>query len=374
MDFSAVKALLDDPGKFIVGPGRDCIVIIDGKTVFRHYAGLKDRENNLPMQGDELYNLYSCTKVSTCATALILVDKGLLSLDDPVSKYIPAFADVKLHNGETPNEQMKIIHLFTMSGGMDYDIFCDVCKTVYRDTNGKSPTVYLAQSLAKRPLHFEPGSDFKYSLCHDILAAVVEVCSGMKYSEYFKKNMLEPLGMNDTAFSIDEEKSKRMAAQYQRDKNGITLIDSSNCYKLGSEYESGGAGLISSTSDYVKLLDMLCNGGTTPDGTRILSEKSIQIMRTPQFDDEWQKCFNRYVGWSAGYKYGLGVYVLDELNAANSIATKGCFGWDGAAGSFISIDPERKITIFFTQHLKSGDGHIYHEALRNEIYKAIDAE
>lgn len=374
MNFEGLKTLLNNPDGFITGPGRDCIVLIDGKVVFRHFAGQRDTDTKEPMNGNELYNLYSCTKVSTCAAALTLVDKGLLKLDDPVSKYIPEFADMRLENGEKATSEMKIIHLFTMSGGMDYDIFCDVIKNFHIETNGKCPTVATAKVLASRPLHFEPGSAFRYSLCHDILAAVVEVCSGMPYYDYFKSVFMEPLGMNDTSFSIDDNEKPRMARQYALRGGKIVPTDNSNCYKLGDEYQSGGAGLISSTEDYVKILNMLCQGGVTPDGKRILSEEIIKLMRTPQFDDEWQKTFNNWVGWSKGYKYGLGVYVLDKPEDANSIAPKGCFGWDGAAGSFISIDPENKVTIFFTQHILSNDVHRYHEALRNEIYKAIYAE
>lgn len=374
MNFESLKALLDNPDGFITGPGRDCIVLINGKEVFRHFAGHKDFDTKDPMKGNELYNLYSCTKVSTCAAALTLVDKGLLKLDDPVSKYIPEFADLKLENGEKAKNEMKVIHLFTMSGGMDYDIFCDACKNVYAETDGKCPTITTAKALASRPLHFEPGSAFRYSLCHDILAAVVEVCSGMPYYDYFKSVFMEPLLMKDTTFTLCDDQKLRMPRQYTIKDNKIVPTDNSNCYKLGAEYQSGGAGLISSITDYVKILDMLCHGGVTPDGERILKQETIELMRTPQFNDEWQKTFNNWVGWSKGYKYGLGVYILDKPTDANSIAPKGCFGWDGAAGSFISIDPENKITMFFTQHLLSNEGHRYHEALRNEIYKAINAQ
>lgn len=378
MNFSKLTELLDKSEANGMAPGCGCVVFKGNELIYRHIAGLKDRETGEKLCGNELYYMYSCTKVMTCSAALTLVDKGLLNLDDKVSKYIPEFDNMTLTNGKKAENDIKVLNLFTMSGGLTYDfVDCADIDAVYKATNGRCPTLDIARTLAKRPLAFEPGTKFRYSLCHDVLAAVVEVCSGMKYFDYLKQTFLEPLGMNDTYMHLPESEKHRVATKYSYSeelKRPVRDAEQRNIYKLGSEYESGGAGLITTLDDYAKFLKMLSMGGRDENGREYLKRETIELMRTPVFDDEWQKCFNNEVFWSPGCKYGLGVYVLSDLTAAKSTAHTGLFGWDGAAGAFASIDPDEQITIFYIQHMHGGAGHDYHEKLRNAVYEGIKEE
>lgn len=374
MNFSKLTKLLDESEKNLMAPGCGCVVFKGEEQVYRHIAGFKDREAGIKLEGDETYFLYSCSKIMTCAAALTLVDKGLLSLEDKVADYIPEFAELTLTNGQRAKNDLKILHLFTMSGGFTYDLGCDAINSFREKTDGRCPTVGTMAAFSKHHILFEPGEGYAYSLCHDILAAVVEVCSGMKYGDYLKATFFDPLGMNSTFFHTPKGMESKMATKYIFDYDKEVSLrdkDQFNAYKLGSEYESGGAGIISTLDDYAKFLKMLTMGGRDASGREYLKRETIELMRTPAFDDEWQKKFCAAIPWSAGHKYGLGVYVLTDPEAAGSTAHSGIFGWDGAAGAFASIDPDEQITMFYIQHLHGGAGHTFHEKIRSAVYDGI---
>ena len=231
-------------------PGMDLFVYHKHKPVYRHLCGYSDLENKIPVNGNELYYMYSCTKFVTCAAALTLYEKGAFLLSDPVYLYIPEWKDVKyrdkggnLHNVETP---ITVGQLFSMTGGLDYNLQADCIKEVYKKTNGRCPTLEIAKAFAKEPLEFQPGECWNYGFGHDILAALIEVWSGKKYSEYVKEAIFEPLGMNNSFYHMTSEIKLRMAQEYTQAEGEYTSrnMNFRNEYVLGSEYESGGAGLI----------------------------------------------------------------------------------------------------------------------------------
>jgi len=211
----------DDLAKFIESkniPSADVIVYHNHKEIYRHTCGSKDSAGKIPLKGDELYFLYSATKPITCVAAMRLVERGIISIEDPVSKYIPEYASLTYRDGDEIKKcrnVMTVRHLFAMRGGLTYDLNGMI---PYKELIAEAPdadTLTVVKSFAKSPLAFEPGTQYKYSLCHDVLGAVIEVASKMKLSEYLKKEIFEPLGMTRTTFDYTDGMLSQFAAQYR---------------------------------------------------------------------------------------------------------------------------------------------------------------
>lgn len=276
MEFTNLKNCMDRIVQKYNTPGVDCIVYKEHEIVFRYFAGMSDIEKNKKMNGNELYLIFSMTKMITCTAALQLFEQGKYLMNDPVSKYLPEFKEMKISadglNAENATQittgnimgectqynqdgyaknQITIKDLFTMSAGLDYALSDDAI--TYALTEGKTNTRELVGAMAEKILGFEPGTRFRYSLCHDVLGALIEVWSGQKLGEYMKEHIFEPLNMNNTFFGIpgDETRFAKMAARYTYDENREPKRLPLECvYNLSKEYESGGAGLTSCTEDY----------------------------------------------------------------------------------------------------------------------------
>lgn len=396
MDFTKLKNCIDELVQKGNPPGADCIVYKDHEVIFRYFAGMRDVENNKKMDGNELYLIFSMTKMLTCTTALQLFERGRYLMDDPISKYLPEFKKMKISlaeldaetakkitTGRSFGESVKIDHsgyaknqitvkdLFTMSAGLDYALNDKAITCALND--GKTTTRGLVEAMSDKTLLFEPGTRFNYSLCHDVLGALIEVWSGEKLGEYMKKHIFEPLGMKNTFFGVpkDEERLSQMAARYTLDENGTLKRLPLECvYNLSEEYESGGAGLTSCTEDYAVFLDALSCGGTAKNGNRILSSKTIELMSTNHL--QGKQCDDFYK-LRPGYGYGLGVRTHIDNSASGSLSPIGEFGWDGAAGAFSMVDPENRISLTYFQHSHSWEVAFQNE-LRNALYSCIQNE
>ena len=211
MSFTKLEQLIDSMPKRGI-PACDLIVTRHGETVFRRMAGYSDAAGTKPVSENDLYWIFSATKPVTCTAAMRLVEQGKLRLDDPVSKYLPAFANptvISTQGGDpTPAKNvMTIEHLFTMTGGLNYNSNTPHAKAAKANPN--TSTQELVNAFAKEPLDFEPGTFYRYSLCHDVLAAVVEVVSGMRFSDYMQKYIFDPLGMADTGFRPTDAQKAR---------------------------------------------------------------------------------------------------------------------------------------------------------------------
>lgn len=356
-------------------PFSDVVVMKEHKVIYRHFAGFSDTEQKERTTGKELYFLYSCSKVMTCASAMKLIEEGRLSPDDPVSKYLPEYASLKvMQDGQAVpcKNTLTVRHLFTMTGGFDYDLNAPAIRRVKAETSDKASTRELVAAMAEKPLLFEPGTHFQYSLCHDILAAVVEVISGMTFGEFLKQSFWEPLGMKNTFIKRpNEETLSRISAQYRFENGKYVPVPKTCAYQLSDNYESGGAGIISSVDDYILFLDAMANGGTGANGAQILKPETINLMRTPQLSPECFKDYQTKCANKEGYSYAFGVRVHTDVSKSHSLSPLGEFGWDGAAGSYALIDPESKLSLFYAQHVL-GHGPIYnsfHHIVRNAAYE-----
>lgn len=361
----------NDIAKFLKSkniPSCDIIIYKNHKEIYRFFCGSKDAAKAVPLKGDELYNLYSASKVITCAAALRLVERGIIGLDDPVSKYIPEYASLtyKSPDGVRPCQKaMTVRHLFAMRGGLDYDLKSEPILALLRETDGKADTVSLVKSFIKAPLAYEPGEGFMYSLCHDVLGAIIEIASGKRLGEYLKSEIFDPLGMNETGFFPTEEQKKRFAAQYVY-KNGVyeEIPKNEVAYRLSENYESGGAGLFSSVNDYIKFADALACGGTAYNGYQVLKPETVTLMRQDQQTPDTPPIV-------VGYKYALGVRSMFSKEEADSDGdTEQEFGWGGAAGAHAVIDPKNGLSLFYAQHVLD-HGPVYSDipsVLRDSMY------
>ena len=378
MDFSNLRAFLNDIVEDVI-PGVDLAVYIRHKPVFRHAAGFSDKEKGIRMKGDETYFGYSVTKLLTCVCALTLFEKGAFLMSDPIHEYLPEFKDMQVAEIDPAGSvrmrpakrDITFRDLFTMTAGLDYNLGAkDIVETVQK-TNGEAPTREIMRAIAKAPLSFDPGEHWQYSLCHDVLGGLIEVISGIRFETYMKKTLFEPLEMKSSAMHLTDALEARLAMQYQNDGDkGVNPIGTQNHFVLGNKYDSGGAGLVTSVDDYIRFADMLAMGGVGATGERILSKASVDLMRTNHLNDTQMKDFN----WiqMTGYGYGLGVRTMVD-RSRGSLSPVGEFGWGGAAGAYILIDPEREMSVYFAEHMRNSLEPFVHPRIRNILYACLEA-
>jgi CubicO group peptidase (beta-lactamase class C family) len=283
-----------------------------------------------------------------------------------VRKTLPG-GEIVLERAERP---ITVRDLFTMTAGFSYDLWAPSIREIVSRTDGKVPTRDFARALAKEPLLFEPGTRWNYGLGHDVLAALVEVVDGRRYGDYVRDEITGPLGMHDTGFYLTEEQRSRLAPQYDyNDALGKPVRMDGNGYVIGTEFESGGAGLLSTVSDYILFLNALTNRGTSPDGVRILSQASVDLMRTDHLNEGTRGDYS----WEqlAGYGYGLGVRTHISKARSGSLSPLGEFGWSGAAGCLAIIDPDSQLTVLYAQHLLNNQESYVHPRLRNIVYACL---
>lgn len=358
--------------------GIDLAVYLDGKIVHRKQIGMADRENNVPISNDTLYRMFSMTKPITCLAMMQLYEQGKFLLSDPVGVYLPEFMHLNVaHRQPTQCSSMTLHNLFTMTSGLTYNLETEPLQKLYRE-NPNFTTREFVQAIAKSPLAFNPGEHWYYSLSHDVLAAVVEVISGQRFSDYLKEHIFEPLGMKNTYFWLPQSEMHRACVRYHYDyeKNeyvrdaGETDTQRFNTYQRSCNFESGGAGLTTTVDDYAKFANMLTRLGTAEDGTRIIAEGTLNMMRENHLVGQQQTDFN----WIQfhGYGYGLGVRTLISRAAAGSPGSLGEYGWAGAAGTYVLCDPARKLTVVYAQQATPNDEIYVHPRLRNMIYAALE--
>ena len=373
MNFEKITEYLDSlPGKGI--PSVDCMIYENHKPLYRHMAGHVDADGTKDIQGNEKYLMFSMTKVQTMACVMQLVERGLLSLEDEVAQYLPAYKELMVETPEGVKPcaiPMKIKHLVSMQSGLDYDLSRPGILRVLKEKGAKATTRELVDAFVESPLKFQPGEHYEYSLSHDVMAAIIEVITGKSFGEYLKENIWEPLQMKNTFFAKPmNDHIPNLVKQFTWDEKGQTVpMDSSCCYQLSESYESGGAGLVSTTEDYAVFGDAMACGGISKEGVRILQPESIELMKQDLLNDVTHQESIQKMG-RLGYGYGCGVQVLMEPELLHSKAPAGIFGWDGAAGSLLIMDTATKRSLVYTMHVR-GCGTAYgevHPSLRELLF------
>lgn len=330
------------------------VVCFDGyKEVFRHVSG--DGAT-----GKERLMMYSCTKPMTVVGAMRLVERGVLGLDDEVEKYLPEAKNAYVldENGKKtpPKQKMTIRNLLSMSAGLDYNVKAEPVLQVVK-TLGEGATLRdCIPAFFQSPLCCEPNTKFVYSMCHDVLAAVIEVVSGKKFSAYMDEEILQPLGMQKSYF---DNREVPFAKMYQATEQGkIEETDCKNVLLPTKAYESGGAGLISTVEDYALFAKAIANDGVAENGYRLLKKETLQEIYTEQMSRIGCRNFECVQG--DGYSYGLGVRT--RVQATGWGLPVGEFGWDGWAGSYLMIDPKHKVSVVMGMHLCAWN-YVFHNHL-----------
>lgn len=388
MNFEPLKEFMDHLTSWRI-PGNCIRVAMGGKEVFRYESGYSDLENKVPMTGEGLFNIYSCSKPITVTAALQLYEKGMFLLDDPLYEYIPEYKKMYVKEGDDVREAKNPItmrNLLTMTAGFIYSFDSPGFKKAREITGGKMDTLTVAKCVASDPLHFEPGTKWQYSICHDILGAAIEAMSGMKFRDYVKKNVFEPLGMNDSYYHNDEviDRVNNLYRFVDGENTDIVKLQSGELksvggkiveegkgvsHVLGAEFDSGGAGITTSLDDYMKFANAMSLGGIGTNGERILSEGAVELMKTNQITEELMP----YLNWSqlAGYGYGLGVRTMIDRAKSGSLGSVGEFGWGGAAGATFLADTDMELAVFYTHHLLNPQETYYQPRLKNVIYNCL---
>ena len=342
MNFTKLDNFLDSMLDIGI-PGFDFILYHKGECVHRHMNGYHEIEGKTPMNGEEYYNIYSCTKMITCTAAMQLIERGKLSLDDKLYTYLPEFEHMTVNDGGVIRDAVNHItirNLFSMTAGLSYNCESGYIKKGVAD--GAKTTRDIMKYIAMEPLLYEPGEGYTYSLAHDVLAAVVEVVSGDKFREYVKKNIFDVCGMTHSTYHPTESDKAKITEQYRIDAETGEIHNVGKdlcCYRLAEDYESGGAGLVSTVDDYIKFLEALRTG-------KILKKESVKLFSTYKINDVQYKMFESIMQHIVdfGYTYGLGVRVSNGNGLTD-------FGWDGAAGAFYGIDLENETTFYFAIHV-----------------------
>jgi len=336
-------------------PWYDCIVYHKGECVYRHHNGFLDLEKTIPAKGDELYNIFSCSKVITCTAALMAYEQGLFKLEDKLADYLPEFKDmyVKQEDGslKKAEKEITIKDLFCMTAGFTYDL-CSPSMKKLKEELPYGTTRDFCKYLAKEPLAFEPGEKYNYSLCHDVLAAVMEVITGIEFNEFCTENIFKPLGMNKTTYLLPEKDYEKISPIYcyKADEDKLVAPASKRPgYRVTWNHASGGAGCVSTVEDYIKFLEGLRT-------YKLIKKETVDLMSTNHLTENQLKTYT-----VEGYGYGLGVRCPLEGS------DKTDFGWGGAAGSYLFIDRENEITAFYAQHVTSSPV----QAIRGEIRPII---
>lgn len=376
-DFSHLTKYLDSLSRRFGIPGCGCAVAVDGKVVYRHFTGFRDEEKELPVTENTTWWIYSATKLFTCTAAMQLIEQGKLKLEDPVSRYLPEFG-ILTHRAEDGmilpcQEKLTIRHLMSMTGGLDYDL--ERPALVKALDRGASSTRDIVAALAEDPLKFEPGTHYLYSLCHDVLGAVIETVSGQPLRDYIRDHITAPLGMVETTFRPTREQLSRMAVQYAHldEKGNRRPIGQHNRFRLSPEYDSGGAGLLSTVDDYIRLAAALSLGGVSAGGVRILRQETVALMSAPALGPVQRQEFCSLRPAMRFYSYGLGVRTLvDDPGTGVPI---GEFGWDGAAGAYALVDPVNRAALFYAQQVCNSyiTYQYLHPGLRDTLYKCLEA-
>lgn len=373
MQMDAVASYLDNLTAQLQLPYFEVLVSKGYDTVF-HYTLKQETEKHK----DRLF-MYSCTKPLTVTCAMRLVQEGKLTLSDRLVDFIPAFMDTYYQGADgccqIAGSDIQIYHLLTMSAGLNYNSNTPAIRALC-DTVAEPTARQVAEAIAKTPLEFLPGERFKYSYCHDVLGAVIEEVTGMPLSLYMDQIIFLPLGMHDSSFQyMDTENHLKLYTSSTEGlkevpfREGETLRFNPVIRKIPS-YDSGGAGLVSTVADYAKFACVLANGGRSVDGYEMLAPEILELIRREHISGLEVK--NNFTCVQGGdYSYGLGVRTRARETPWG--LRKGEFGWDGAAGSYLMVDPNTNISIVMGMHVLGWPSFFTgkHLGIVEQIYRAM---
>ena len=382
-------------------PGMLTYIYRKGHLVHTGMCGHMDLERGKPMREDAIFRIYSMSKPITAVALMMLVEEGLIGLDDEVTAHIPAWKNLGVYASGMPSlladappsflttppqRPMKVVDLATHTSGLTYgfmmrtavDAAYRKAKVTDRQTPGGLPE--MIDQLAQIPLDFSPGTAWNYSVSIDVLGYLVEKLSGMSFGEFLRTRLFEPLGMNDTAFCVPSDKTDRFTSCYQPEAggSGLKLQDDAreSTYATPPLLESGGGGLVSTAHDYLRFCRMMLNGGTL-DGVQILSPKTVALFSLNYLPDGREIVDMSFPGMFsesdyAGVGFSLGCGVNVDVAKTRLPGSLGTYSWGGAAATAFWIDPKEELAIvFMTQVIGSPARLTLRRDLRTLVYSAM---
>jgi CubicO group peptidase (beta-lactamase class C family) len=371
-------------------PGWLLLVSRGGQVVHLSTYGQRDKEAALPVELDTLFRMYSMTKPVTSVAAMMLYEEGAFELKDPVARFIPAFADMRVFKGGSAlapvtvpaTEPMRIWHLLTHTAGLTYGFHhAHPVDAVYRAAGfewGSPPGADLAECCeqwAQLPLLFEPGSEWNYSVSTDVLGRVVEVASGQTLDRFFAERIFEPLGMTDTGFSASD--LDRLAALYTRNPatgEAFRIDMMGDAAKKPPSMLSGGGGLVGTAADYHRFTQMLLGEGQL-ESTRLLSPRTVRYMTSNHLPGGADlEAFGRPLFSETtfdGVGFGLGFSVVDDPVKNKVLGSRGEFAWGGAASTAFWVDPVEDVTAMFLTQLLPSSTYPIRTQLKQLVYQAL---
>jgi CubicO group peptidase (beta-lactamase class C family) len=361
-------------------PGAIMLIQQHGHPVYFENFGVRDVTTGLPMTADTIFRLYSMSKPITSVAAMMLVEDGRLRLDDPVAKYIPAFADVKVgveRPGETPplalepvKRPISIEDLLRHSSGLTYGFYGDsTVRKLYAQANlfdGDSDNAEFAERIAKLPLAEQPGTLWDYGHSTDVLGRVIEVISGQSLFQFERERLLDPLGMAETAFFVADQTKRALIAEPMPEDRSISPVAGIRDPMTPRRWESGGAGMVGTIGDYARFAQMLLNGGTL-DGKRYLKPQTVALMASDHIGPDTKIVRDQYdfPGRDNGFGFGFAVRIV-----ADPPSPAGEYRWDGVGGTFFFIDPADDMFTIVMMQSPSQRGRIQTE-VKTLIYEAM---
>jgi CubicO group peptidase (beta-lactamase class C family) len=365
-------------------PGAILLIQQHGHPVYFENFGVRDIASGLPMTSDTLFRLYSMTKPITSVAAMLLVDDGRLSLDDPVARYIPAFADLKVgvetrDDKAAPALQLEPLHrpitiedLLRHTSGLTYGFYGDsAVRKLYAGAGlfeGDFDNAQFAERIARLPLAEQPETLWDYGHSTDVLGRVIEVVSGQSLFSFEKQRLLDPLGMTDTAFYVADAAKRPLIAEPMPDDRLVGSIAGIRDPMLPRRWESGGAGMVGTIGDYARFAQMLLNGGTL-DGRRYLKPETVALMTSDHVGPATGIARDQFYFPGAGSGFGLG-FAVRTAEPADTVSPPGEYRWDGVAGTFFFVDPRDDMFAICMMQTPSQRGRIQSE-LKALIYQAL---
>jgi CubicO group peptidase (beta-lactamase class C family) len=377
-------------------PGAVVMVARKGKIIYSDAIGFQDKGENTPMKADSIFRIYSMTKPLASVAAMMLVEDGVIQLTDPISKFLPAFKDMKVSVAATgtdgkvtyttvPATRPIIVQdLLRHSAGLAYAEITknEPVKTAYVEAQFSQPGVHEYDSrgmtpaeqverIAKAPLAHQPGTMWEYSMAVDVLGRVVEAASGTRLSVFLDERLFKPLKMTDTSFWLPAAKMSRLVQPLPVDPASgqkVSVLDVS----AEPKNDSGGAGGLSTASDYLRFSQMLLNGGEL-DGVRVLSRSTIKLMTSDHLGTRVAAPFQpgELLLGTPGYTFGLGFAVRQGDGVAGVPGSAGEFMWAGYAGTYFWVDPKEEIVGIYMTQAPSPIRAYYRKMFKSLVYQAL---
>ena len=357
-----LQRILDHAVERHEAAGLSLMVQTDDEAPVFLCAGFADIADSRPVQRDSIFRLYSMSKPVTAAAVMLLMERGVIDLCEPVARYLPGFAgQTVLENGKcVPAERgVTIYDLLNMTAGLSYPgddpagqcaarVFVENQAAMDRGEPGLG-TVDFANALGRQPLAFQPGREFRYSTCADILGAVVEAADGRAFADLLREEIFTPLGMKDTDFYVPADRRARFVTCYVRKPEGLvpwtgTHLDCGR-YERMPAFASGGAGLVSTLDDYLRFARMLRQGGIY-EGRRVLSPETVRYMTSPQLTEAQSASL-----WDSlsGYSYGKLMRIGVRPGEGKTLIRPGEYGWDGWLGTYFANFPRERTTLLIME-------------------------